>query len=313
MILFNITMLITFSIILDDIVFPDGATRMGVLGGGGPQTAFGMRLWADSVGIVAGVGDDFPPEAEAWFAQSDIDMQGVRRVTGTMTPRAWQVLEEDGRRTQVWRVPDAVIDQHLRKRIEDIPGVYRAAAGFHLGLHPLEPDLDFIHKLSALGGAISLEPFKPAERLPEPQALSELLAAAHIFTPNTEEAVSLVGRGEPLELVRRLIHAGARVVALRMGAAGSLAASVAAGRAFHIPAAPARVVDPVGAGNAYCGGFLAGWVETGDIRQAALYGSVSASFLVEQVGAPVCTGKVREEALRRRRYIAERVLDAGSL
>jgi cytidine kinase len=37
-------MLITFSIIIDDIVFPDGSTRMGVLGGGGPQTAFGMRL-----------------------------------------------------------------------------------------------------------------------------------------------------------------------------------------------------------------------------------------------------------------------------
>jgi cytidine kinase len=53
-------MLITFSIILDDIVFPDGTTRMGVLGGGGPQTAFGMRLWSDGVGIAAGVGDDFP-------------------------------------------------------------------------------------------------------------------------------------------------------------------------------------------------------------------------------------------------------------
>ncbi|HSV85963.1 MAG TPA: PfkB family carbohydrate kinase [Levilinea sp.] len=306
-------MLITFSIILDDIVFPDGTTRMAVLGGGGPQTAFGMRLWAGSVGIVAGVGDDFPVEAQTWFEQSGIDMQGVRRAAGMPTPRAWQVLEQDGRRTQVWRVPGDVIGKHLRKRIEDIPEAYRAAAGFHIGLHPLQPDLDFIHGLGALGGVISLEPFKPAEHLPQPQALAGLLAAAHIFTPNTEEAVSLVGRGEPLELVRRLIHAGAKVVALRMGAAGSLVAQAGAPKAVHIPAVPLPVVDPVGAGNAYCGGFLAGWVETGDIRRAGLYGSVAASFLVEQVGAPVCSSAIRQSARRRLKGIAGRVVDAGSL
>ena len=33
---------VAFGIIIDDIVFPDGATHMGVLGGGGPQTAWGM-------------------------------------------------------------------------------------------------------------------------------------------------------------------------------------------------------------------------------------------------------------------------------
>ena len=59
--------LIAFGVILDDLVFPDGHTLMGVLGGGGPQTAFGMRLpalagWTDQVrvGLVAGVGHDLP-------------------------------------------------------------------------------------------------------------------------------------------------------------------------------------------------------------------------------------------------------------
>ena len=36
--------LVAFGVILDDLVFPDGRTSLGVLGGGGPQTAFGMRL-----------------------------------------------------------------------------------------------------------------------------------------------------------------------------------------------------------------------------------------------------------------------------
>jgi hypothetical protein len=42
------------SVIIDDIVFHDGRTLMGVLGGGGPQTAFGMKLWAQGgVGLCA--------------------------------------------------------------------------------------------------------------------------------------------------------------------------------------------------------------------------------------------------------------------
>jgi cytidine kinase len=305
-------MLTTFSIILDDIVFPDGRTHMGVLGGGGPQTAFGMRLWANSVGIVAGVGDDFPPEAQAWFDESGIDTSGVRRVTGMPTPRAWQVLEEDGRRTQVWRVPGSVIGKHLRRRIENLPAAYRTAAGFHMGLHPLEPDLDFIHALRELGGLVSLEPFKPAEQPPEPEVLGELLSVADIFTPNTEEAVSLVGPGEPLELVGRLMQAGAKVLALRMGPDGSLVAQAGVDQAVHIPAVPVQVVDPVGAGNAYCGGFLAGWVETQDICRAGLYGSVAASFLVEQVGVPICSEAARRAARRRLATIEGRVENAGS-
>jgi hypothetical protein len=48
---------IAYSIIIDDLVFPDGRTQMGVLGGSGPQRAFGMKLWTDEVGLVGGDGD----------------------------------------------------------------------------------------------------------------------------------------------------------------------------------------------------------------------------------------------------------------
>ena len=51
--------------------------------------------------------------------------------------------------------------------------------------------------------------------------------------------------------------------------------------ATHVPAFPASAVDPTGAGDSFCGGFLVGLVETGDLTQAALYGTVAASFVVE--------------------------------
>ncbi|KAG1471523.1 hypothetical protein G6F56_002074 [Rhizopus delemar] len=48
-----------------------------------------------------------------------------------------------------------------------------------------------------------------------------------------------------------------------------------------------HVVDVTGAGNAFCGGYAAGWIQTEkDPVQSALYGAVSASYVVEQIGVP---------------------------
>jgi hypothetical protein len=56
---------VCYTLIVDDIVFPDGATAMGVLGGGGPQTCFGLRLHPSSPSVVRA--DDVPPrEGLTW-------------------------------------------------------------------------------------------------------------------------------------------------------------------------------------------------------------------------------------------------------
>lgn len=48
-----------------------------------------------------------------------------------------------------------------------------------------------------------------------------------------------------------------------------------------------HVVDVTGAGNAFCGGYAYGWIETnGNAVESAYYGAVSASFTVEQIGVP---------------------------
>ena len=49
----------------------------------------------------------------------------------------------------------------------------------------------------------------------------------------------------------------------------------------------------------FCGGFMVGWHETGDLQIAGLYGAVSASFLVEQIGLPTFSQAVSKEAQNR--------------
>jgi sugar/nucleoside kinase (ribokinase family) len=292
----------TLSLIIDDIVLPDGRTQMGLLGGGGPQTAFGMKLWAaGGVGLCAGVGPDFPPAAQAWLDALGIDTQGVRRHPQHPTLRAWQVLEEDGRRTQVWRTPPAAMGAQLAFTLADVPPAYWGARGFHFGVHPERPNLAVAQALRSRGVTVSIEPFRAAAHPLSSAELAALLGSCDIFSPNAEEACSLVGEGDPPALVQRLGAAGAGIVALRLGAAGSLIHRAATGELIHVPAVPVTIVDPVGAGNAYCGAFLVGWLETGDLRRAGQYAAVAASFMMEQYGLPPTSPTLPAEARARSR------------
>lgn len=285
------------SLIIDDLVLPDGSTRMGLLGGGGPQAAFGMWLWAaGGVGLCAGVGPDLPAAALAWLEEIGIDTEGVRRHPALPTLRAWQVLEADGRRTQVWRTPAAAIGPQLALGPEQVPPAYWGASGFHFGVHPEHPNLRLAGALRAHGVTVSIEPFRPATAPLADAELAALLAGCDIFSPNVEEARSLVGEGDPQTLCRRLGAAGAAIVALRLGAEGSLLYRAQTGEMHHASALPVAVVDPVGAGNAYCGAFLVGWLQTGDLRRAGQYAAVAASFLLEQYGLPPLRTTLRSEA-----------------
>ncbi|MFT7584774.1 MAG: hypothetical protein ACI9EW_001196 [Cellvibrionaceae bacterium] len=50
---------VTFSnLIIDDIVFPDGQSRMNALGGSGTHALVGMSLWNQQLGYAASVGED---------------------------------------------------------------------------------------------------------------------------------------------------------------------------------------------------------------------------------------------------------------
>jgi sugar/nucleoside kinase (ribokinase family) len=300
---------VTFGIILDDLERADGLSRHGLLGGGGPQSAFGMRLWSESVGLAARVGADLPESAWHWLRASGIDTAGVA-VTAWPTLRALQYLDETGRRRQTWRVPEAAILAQLQRTVADLPATYRAARGWHLGVHPDDPDWDFLAELKALGGLVSVETFRPAAQ-PMPLAtLRRLLEMAPLFSPNALSAESLVGAGgpsAPQALVAWLLTAGALVVALRLGAKGSLVAEARMGQAAWIPALPVTVVDAVGAGNAYCGAFLTGWVETADLVEAGLRGAVAASLIIEHFGVPVVTPEMRQQASARLETLRSRV------
>lgn len=277
---------IAFGIMLDDIVTWRGDVHMGVLGGGGAQTAWGMAVAAHGekgVGLVGGLHEEADEAVFAPLRAAGVDLSGIRR-SATPTARAWQLYEADETRTQVWRVPPPVRGEQIRRRWDDLPPAYRHARHFHWGIHPEQPDLDFARELLGTDKRVSLEAFRaPAAPLP-PDALTAIMGSCMVFSAGLREALAMAGTDDMDDAIARFGTAGCRILTLRMGDAGSLAIDFARGERVSVPAYPTRVIESTGAGNAYCGAFLARLDE--GIAAAACHASVAASFMVEQVGIP---------------------------
>lgn len=278
---------VAFGIIVDDIVFPQGYTRMGVLGGGGPQTAWGMAAAlgsGETVGLVAGIGADLDESVLAPMRAAGVNLDGVR-ITEHPTPRAWQVMEFDGRRTQVWRVPVQTLGTQLARRWDVLPPAYQAANTFHWGIHPGEVgSLAFARDLATRGRRVSLEPFKPPDHALSEDDVRAMVTACEVFSPNWHEAVAIAGTGEYGALIARYRALGGRILALRRGAEGADVWNLDEGRGVHVPAVQATAADVVGAGNAFCGALAARLAD--GIAEAACHASAAASYLIEQVGLP---------------------------
>jgi ribokinase len=136
----------------------------------------------------------------------------------------------------------------------------------------------------------------------KPELQNEVLGfLTHVqaFLPSEQEVASLLGPIDPWHAACRFAEAGPRVVVIKAGSRGSLVYDSQGHERWSVPAYPTRVVDVTGAGDAYCGGFMVGYQETGDAVLAACYGAVSASFVLQGFGALYAARHTRSEAQAR--------------
>ena len=287
------------SVVIDDLVLPDGRTRMGLLGGGATHAAMGMRVWSGSVALLATLGRDISETDRRALARA-FDVRGVA-TRDAPSPRAWQLYEHDGRRTHVDRT-DADLFMAMCPRPDELPAVYAGASGVRLECEAPDPLREWMARLRGAGcGRILWEPWNVFCRPENRELFGQLAPLLDVVSPNLLQAQRLTGLQDPRQVLTALLEAGVRVAVLRMGEAGSLVAGQGEGP-VAVPAVPvSNIVDVTGAGNAYCGGFLVGLTETGNLGEAGRYGAVSASFVLEQFGAMFTLEDLRSRAEQRLR------------
>lgn len=296
--------LIYGKIIIDDIQLTDGRVARNILGGGGPQAAFGARLWSDSVGFLSRSGTDLEVEHRQTLRDLDIDLSGWQEYPDIPTTRNLllnydengYMVFDDGKPLE--RAMDRENWFRLLAQVLPLPPHYQQPRVIHLITEFAdEPMVETaLHLRRAQGAIFSLEPIIDFAQWTNRDSILALLPQVDIATPDWPSASGMAGSDDPKEVLAYWSKLGPRMVAVRDGARGSYVWDRDHNEMWHVPPARVEVVDPTGAGNSYGGGLCVGWAKTQEARLAGCYGAVSAKFLVERVGLPKMSASLQTEA-----------------
>lgn len=177
--------------------------------------------------------------------------------------------------------PDADRGLVLRPRAVVVSGLTAA-----LGDGPAEMVRRVGHRAAEYGSALVLDVnLRPQlGRLDEVHdVLADLLPLADLVVVGTDESARLFGTAEPSGVAKAALAAGCREVVVKAGADGCWWVD-ACGTAHHLPTAAAEVVDPVGAGDAFTGGYLSARLAGAGPKSAARLATEMAARVIGATG-----------------------------
>ncbi|HEV8712779.1 MAG TPA: PfkB family carbohydrate kinase [Candidatus Binatia bacterium] len=290
------SILVVGSVAFDTIETPYGRVEE-VLGGSAAYFAVAASYFAP-VKLVAAVGEDFPVPERAFLASRDIDLSGLTVSKG-------RTFRWTGRYHEDMNVRDTLdlqlnvfadFSPQLPAGFRDAPFVF--LANINPGLQGGVLDQLTCPRLIACD---TISHWIAGAR-PE---LEALLKKVDILVINDEEARLLSGERNMVRAARKILGSGPRTLLVKRGEYGVLLFSPDS--IFAVPAYPLEeVFDPTGAGDSFAGGFLGYLAQSGDLseagfRKAIVYGSVVASFVVEDFSLRRLRTLTRDDIERRYR------------
>jgi len=293
------SILVVGTVAFDSIETPRGFAER-VLGGSASYFAVAASFFSP-VKIVGVVGEDFPEDYLEIFSQRGVDLQGLKRAPG-------ETFHWRGRYHEDLNVRDTV---ELRLNVltgfsPTLPESYRDAEYVFLGNIDPGMQIEVLSQLRRmrLVACDTMDHWIQGSG----EALRKLLRRIEMLIINDSEARLLSGEHNIVRAARSILKMGPKVVLIKRGEYGVLQFSDSS--IFSTPAYPLEeVFDPTGAGDSFAGGFLGHLARSGDhgqggLRRAIVYGSVVASFTVEDFGLQRLTRlSVEEIEERYQRFI----------
>lgn len=290
---------------------PVGHPLLDAPGGNLLYAAGGLRVWEKNIGLLGRVGEDYPLQWRREMEARGFDIQGIKILPGSLDLRSFRAYSESFELTRNNPVshfarrqltfPKALLgyqppDTNINPRrinphaptLGDIPAEYRTASAVHLCPMDFTSQGQLLSAFKAgLATTITLEPEASYMNPDFLKDLRELLNGLTAFLPSQEELRALFwGRTNDFwEMAEALASYGCELVVVKRGGQGQWLYDAMGKHRWEIPAYSSRMADPTGAGDAFCGGFLAGYRNSYDPVEAALHGNVSASLKVEGSGA----------------------------
>jgi sugar/nucleoside kinase (ribokinase family) len=231
---------------------------------------------AELVGVV---GNDFPEEHLQVLQHRGVDLEGLQREEG----KTFRWIGHYGYDLNEAQTLDTQLNvfSHFTPTI---PEKYRRAELVFLA--NIDPTLQLsvlkqVHRPRVI--ACDTMNFWIENKL---DALKETIKWIDILLINEAEARELAKEANLIKAGRSILSMGPQTLVVKQGSYGAL--MFTEGSIFSAPAYPLEdTVDPTGAGDTFAGGFMGylanshNFQESG-IRKAIIFGSVMASFTVEQ-------------------------------
>lgn len=297
----------------DYILQPDGQARLDVPGGNAVYAAAGLAVWEPQPppGLVARVGEDYPQRWLDEFASRGFDTRGVH-----VLPEAVDLREFIAYTDRTTRVNEDPVAHFARLGLpfpkvllgyqnkHEAPDSRNRLTPVSLRQGDLIPDyldataahicpLDYLtHSLMPAvlrqSGftTVTLDPSSGYMNPTFRDDLAALVTGLTAFLPSEEELRTLYqGSSSDLwEMAEDIAAYGCELVVVKRGVGGVLLYDAGSKARYEAPPYPSKVVDVIGAGDAFCGGFMAGYRRTFEPVEAVLYGNISASLAIEGRG-----------------------------
>lgn len=272
-------------ITVDDTITDSGELKRAQTGGGSVYSALGIRLWGHSVGINAVIGHEYPQAKLDELADHDVAVDGILRIPG-WSLRLWLLHEENNKKQQFPKLQSSSFAE-LDEVRPNPPESYLSAKGFHLSPSTPEGQMRSIHYLRTVrpNAIISMDILAEPFITWEPYRTGTALKGIDIFSPSIVEIEKIWPSQPIMDVLKRIADWGVRWIAIKMDVRGSIVHDAVKQATYKLPIYPSETVDVTGAGDAFSGGFTEGIVETGDVLEAGLRGTISASYAVEYWGA----------------------------
>jgi sugar/nucleoside kinase (ribokinase family) len=290
--------LVVGSVAFDTIETPHFGRADEVLGGSAAYFAVAASYFAP-VKLVAVVGEDFPARERAFLASRNIDLTGLTVAKG-------KTFRWTGRYHEDLNIRDT-LDLQLNVFSDFspvLPDGYRDSPFVFLA--NINPSLqggvlDQLTRTPKMVACDTISHWIEGARA----ELVALLKDVDLVVINDEEARLLSGERNIVRAARKILDMGPQTLLIKRGEYGVL--SFAPNSIFAVPAYPLEeVFDPTGAGDSFAGGFMGYLAQVNDLSEASLrkaivYGSVVASFVVEDFSLRRLHTLTRDDIERRYR------------
>lgn len=291
---------------LDDTVLLDNRVMRRAPGGNLLYGAAGARIWSDEVYLLGTVGCDYPRENLTMLESHGLHTEYLYHSKDPCI-KVWALHERNGGRQLVYQL-DSGTNCQMDPRPEQISSELLSRTGtVHICAIPPQAQRALADQFAGNGRRITLDVIFIEDQInSQIYRDQKMLEGIDAFLPSAEEAVLLREEKTLPEILKAwMAEESRRIFVIKNGSDGCLAGQ--GGRMWHIPCCPVQTVDTTGAGDTFCGGFAAGLEQTGDAREAAAMGCVSASFAVEDFGGLQILRADPKEVEKRIAYIYKNI------